>query len=178
MLADFRRKRQYILERSSVFERPLAGALNHRTIGERIAEGHAQLNYARARVDGRQNNLARRGKVGMAAGWVREEGRFVFEVKGHDGVSAGNQSSFKFSRKIPTSLSPRPEILTITISDFFIFGARLITSATACADSSAGMMPSVRASTTVASSASASEAETYSARPESFSMACSGPTDG
>ena len=35
------------------------------------------------------------------------------------------------------SLSPRPEMFTITTSDFFIFGARLITSATAWADSSA-----------------------------------------
>ena len=55
------------------------------------------------------------------------------------------QSIFKFSRIIPISLSPRPDTFTITTSDFFIFGARFITSATACADSSAGMIPSVRA---------------------------------
>ena len=69
---------------------------------------------------------------------------------------------------IPMSLSPRPEMFTIIISDFFILGARLMASATACADSSAGIIPSVRASTVVASSASASEAETYSARPDIF----------
>src|SRR6267378_5656957 len=84
----------------------------------------------------------------------------------------------RFSLNIPMSLSPRPEILTITISDFFIFGALLMTSATACADSRAGIMPSVRANTTVASSASASEAGTYTARPVSLSMACSGPIEG
>ena len=89
-----------------------------------------------------------------------------------------SQSNFRFSRKIPMSLSPRPEILTITTSDFFIFGARLMTSATAWADSSAGMMPSVRASIVQASSASASDAETYSARPVSLSQACSGPIEG
>src|ERR1700730_9185084 len=60
------------------------------------------------------------------------------------------------------SLSPRPEMFTITTSDFFIRGARLITSATACADSSAGMMPSVRASTVQAPRASLSDDETYS----------------
>ena len=48
----------------------------------------------------------------------------------------------KFSRRIPMSLSPRPEMFTITTSDLLIFGARLMHSATACADSSAGMIPS------------------------------------
>ena len=76
------------------------------------------------------------------------------------------------------SLSPRPEMLTMTTSESFIFGARLMHSATACADSSAGIIPSVRASSEHASRASASEAETYSARPLSFSQACSGPTPG
>ena len=47
---------------------------------------------------------------------------------------------------IPISLSPRPEMFAITISDFFILGARLTSSATACADSSAGIIHSVRAS--------------------------------
>src|SRR5438093_13713683 len=60
------------------------------------------------------------------------------------------------------SLSPRPETFTTTISDSLIFGARLMSSAMACADSSAGIMPSVRASSVVASKASASEAGTYS----------------
>src|SRR5947207_7464300 len=87
-------------------------------------------------------------------------------------------SRFKVFLKIPTSLSPRPETFTITISDFFIFGARLATSAMACADSSAGMMPSVRASRMQPSSASSSDAGTYSARPPSLSQACSGPIDG
>src|SRR5579864_3712112 len=85
---------------------------------------------------------------------------------------------FKFSRKIPMSLSPLPEIFTITISDFFIFGARLMHSATAWDDSSAGIIPSVRANRVHASSASVSDAATYSARFESASAACSGPIEG
>ena len=57
-------------------------------------------------------------------------------------------------------------------------GARFITSATACADSSAGIIPSVRASKVVASSASASDTGTYSALPASRKAACSGPIEG
>src|SRR5262249_26727304 len=58
----------------------------------------------------------------------------------------------RFSRRMPISLSPRPLIFTITTSPFFIFGARLMISATACDDSSAGMMPSDRARVLHASS--------------------------
>ena len=49
---------------------------------------------------------------------------------------------------------------------------------TACADSGAGMMPSVCDSRRSASIASASVAGMYSARPMSDSHACSGPTPG
>src|SRR5215472_14962140 len=87
-------------------------------------------------------------------------------------------SRLRFSRKIPISLSPRPETLTTIICDFFIRGAALIDSASACADSRAGMIPSVSASRRHALSASVSEADTYSARPVSFNQACSGPMDG
>ena len=44
-----------------------------------------------------------------------------------------------------TSLSPRPERLTITMAFLDISGARRITSATACELSNAGMIPSNRA---------------------------------
>ena len=52
------------------------------------------------------------------------------------------------------SLSPRPEMLTITTSDGHILGARLMHSATAWADSRAQMMPSRWASWRRASRAS------------------------
>ena len=51
------------------------------------------------------------------------------------------------------SLSPRPERFTTSISRGAIAGAMRIASATACALSSAGKMPSVRASFTTASRA-------------------------
>jgi len=56
-------------------------------------------------------------------------------------------------------------------------GARRIASNTACADSSAGMMPSIWLSFVAASRASLSQQAQYSARPRSCSQACSGPTE-
>src|ERR1017187_2804544 len=85
MLANFGGKREHVLKRRSVFKRPLAGALDNRPIGERIAEGNAELNHTRTRVDGRQDDLARGGKVGVAAGHVGDEGRLIFQMKGHEG---------------------------------------------------------------------------------------------
>src|SRR5260370_8564401 len=64
----------------------------------------------------------------------------------------------RLSLNIPMSLSPRPETFTINRSDFFIFGARLMHSAPACADSSAGMIPSVRDRRLNASTVSSSQA--------------------
>jgi len=61
-----------------VLEGPLAGALDDRAIGERIAEGDAELNHARTRVDGRQNDLTRSGEVGVAAGYVGDEREGLF----------------------------------------------------------------------------------------------------
>ena len=56
--------------------------------------------------------------------------------------------------------------------------ASLIVPATACADSMAGMIPSVRASSAIASIASVSVTARYVARPVSARWACSGPTPG
>ena len=48
----------------------------------------------------------------------------------------------------------------------------------ACADSMAGMMPSVRLSSAIASIASASVTGVYDARPVAASSECCGPTPG
>jgi len=50
-----------------VFKSPLAGALDDRAIGERIAERNAQLNHTRVRIDGCQNDLTRGGEIRVAA---------------------------------------------------------------------------------------------------------------
>ena len=65
------------------------------------------------------------------------------------------------------SLSPRPERLTSRIASFGSVGARLIASATAWLDSSAGMMPSKRQSASNAAIASSSLIVVYVARPVS-----------
>src|SRR5262245_14693347 len=71
------------------------------------------------------------------------------------------------------SLSPRPESPTRINS-----ASRSRARASACAGSSAGRMPSVRARSWNAPSASSSFATRYSARPLSRRKACSGPTPG
>src|SRR5215210_2799822 len=57
-------------------------------------------------------------------------------------------------------------------------GASLVTWASACAGSSAGMMPSSLHRSWKAVSASLSVADTYSTRPCSLSQECSGPMPG
>jgi hypothetical protein len=52
----------------------------------------------------------------------------------------------KYSAACATSLSPRPERFTMITDSFGSVGATLITCATACDDSSAGMIPSTRES--------------------------------
>src|SRR6476619_6523169 len=53
----------------------------------------------------------------------------------------GDYPISRLSLRIPISLSPRPEMFTMTISDFLIIGERFRHSATACDDSNAGMIP-------------------------------------
>ena len=57
-------------------------------------------------------------------------------------------------------------------------GASFMAWATAWADSMAGMMPSMRLVYSKAFTASSSVTGTYSARPMSWSQACSGPMPG
>src|SRR5258707_5917605 len=61
--------------------------------------------------------------------------------------------------RMPMSLSPRPERLTMMTSVLAMVGARRMASETAWALSRAGMMPSVRERVTVALRASSSEQE-------------------
>ena len=80
-----------------------------------------------------ESDVARGRKIGIAASEIGDQGWLVFKRKWHgiSGTARPDQSNFRLSRKIPISLSPRPEMFTITTSDFFILGARLIASATA-----------------------------------------------
>src|SRR5207249_5632389 len=93
---------------------------------------------------------------------------------------AAHRSSLWPSRAAASlaSLSPRPDRFTITTVPSASAGPRRRTSATACALSRAGMIPSSRLSVWKAASASASETDVYSTRPTSCRYACSGPTLG
>src|SRR4029434_11254201 len=87
-------------------------------------------------------------------------------------LDSRHQSFFpERSATVCMSLSPRPERLTRRIASFGIDGAICLACATACAESSAGMMPSLRHSSWNAASASSSVTATYSARLLSFSQA-------
>src|SRR5699024_8711502 len=79
---------------------------------------------------------------------------------------------------VSTSLSPRPERLTRITASSPSSRPSWSAPARACADSIAGMMPSVIDSSAKASIAGASSTARYSARPMSASQACSGPTLG
>ena len=84
------------------------------------------------------------------------------------------------SRTWATSLSPRPDSVIITVEPAgkASVPALRATQATAWADSSAGMIPSVWLSKRNASSTSSSPAVEYSARPIAARWACSGPRPG
>ena len=76
------------------------------------------------------------------------------------------------------SLSPLPESVITIDSVFFIFFEILIACAIACADSNAGIIPSVFVSIKKASITSSSVTALYSTRFSSLRYACSGPTPG
>ena len=86
MLANLGGQFQHVLERGAVLQSAFAGALDHGTIGERIAEWNAEFDHARAGVDGGEDDLPRGGEIRIAAGYVGDEGRLVFEVEGHEGI--------------------------------------------------------------------------------------------
>jgi hypothetical protein len=69
-----------------MLERSLAGTLNDRTIGERIAKRDSELDHACTCVDGCENHLARGGKIGIAASYVGDQRRLVFEVERHASI--------------------------------------------------------------------------------------------
>ena len=61
----------------------LHGALDDGAVGERIAEGHAQFDHIRARVDGRKGNGARGLEDGVAGRQIDHQTRFVIETNRH-----------------------------------------------------------------------------------------------
>src|SRR4030095_7075156 len=154
-------------------ERALGGPLYPRPVGERVREGHPKLDDVGALPRGLEHERGGGGERGIAGGEVRDEGALATRTQGRErGVEAAHGWPFPLPSSawptVWTSLSPRPERPTTTISDFFIRRAALMAYATACADSSAGMSPSRRVRVWKASSASASVMDSYWKRPASL----------
>ena len=190
-----------------MFQRALAGALDSGPISHRIGKGNPKLQNVCAAIYHRPHDRYRHGGRWISRGDKRNQRFFLLRLQpsecfrdtGHcwdDSVSRKmNQNSLEShssrefldrvqscmparSATVFMSLSPRPDKFTSNTLSFDSEGASFIAWATACADSSAGMMPSMRVSAWKAARASSSVMETYSARPESLSQACSGPTPG
>src|SRR5262249_13255209 len=119
----------------------------------------------------RHHQLAARGTAGPQ---VRLERARLLRRLTHVSRSPVSRSAI-----CATSLSPRPESVPSTVEPSgTAFPASRTTHAMACADSSAGTIPSVTAKRPNAPTASSSVAAPYSARPVAASCACSGPTPG
>ncbi len=58
---------QHVLQPRAARHSPFPGTLDHRPIGQRIAEGHPQFDHVRARIDGRKRNGARGIEAGSPA---------------------------------------------------------------------------------------------------------------
>ena len=74
---------EHIGHASSARHGALAGALDHGSIGERIAERHAQLDHIRARIDRGKRNGARGLHAGIAGGEINDQARLVIETECH-----------------------------------------------------------------------------------------------
>ena len=86
MFADFGGECEHVLERCSVLEGALAGALDDWSIGERVAEGNSEFDHACTCVDGCENHIACGDEVGIAAGYVDDQRRLAFEVERHKSI--------------------------------------------------------------------------------------------
>src|SRR3990170_6925003 len=164
-----------------MLQRALAGALDHRPVRHRVRERHAELEDVGPGLH--QPAHQRHGERGVRiAGGDEGNERLalVAPERLESPLDARHLQNLRPMRSatVCMSLSPRPERLTSRIASFGMVGAIFIACASACADSRAGMMPSLRHSSWNAFSASSSSTATYCARLLSFSQACSGPTPG
>ena len=81
---------EYPRQVSSVFQRTLAGALDYRAVGDRIAERHAQLDHIRTGANGRKCDVARSVEIRIAAGDVGDEAGTICESYRQDLFSRAN----------------------------------------------------------------------------------------
>ncbi len=125
----------------------LGGALNRGAVGDGVAEGDAEFDDGRPGAREFDDEGARGHHVGVARGDEGDEAASAFAPQRLEGFRDAAQATpppTPASATCCTSLSPRPERLRRMISSRFISRASFRACATACADSSAGMMPSRR----------------------------------
>ena len=67
-------------------ERPLGRALNHRAVGQRIGERHADLEHVGAGAIERLQDLGRARQIRIAGGRVRDEAGPLLRAKPREGV--------------------------------------------------------------------------------------------
>ena len=118
---------QHDPERYAVLQRPLARTLDHRAVGHRIGERHAQFDDIAPgpgeRVHQRHGEL----RVGVARRDEGNEGFLALLLERVEcGGDAGHQNLMPdFSATVCMSLSPRPERLMSRIWSFLMRGAIL-----------------------------------------------------
>src|SRR6202041_509776 len=145
----------------------------------RVGERHADLDEVGA-GGGDALEEPRRGlEVGVAGGQIGAKSGAPFRLqRGETLFDAAHSVTPRCSATAKMSLSPRPHMFITRRWSRGRLGAIFATCASACAGSSAGMMPSSLLHSWNASSASRSVIETYSTRPRSCSQECSGPMPG
>src|SRR5947209_13449239 len=149
--------------------------LDDRPVHHRVGERDADLDGVGPRSGDGRHHLTPVGTE--TAGDVGHEELAPSVARGAEGGLDLQDSS---SRTWATSLSPLPERVMSTVDPggSASLPAARTTHANACADSRAGMMPSVWLNSLKASRTSASVADTYVARPLAARYECSGPTPG
>src|SRR5229473_6253142 len=186
-LAQLRDHREYRRQRRPRLQSARTRALIRRPVRHRVGKWYTQFDDIGAARLEFEHQPRGRFDAGVARHDKRDQRRFIACAQLPEFLrdSALRHRSFPAHRLTPSacatvciSLSPRPERLTTITCSRGIVGASFAAYATACALSSAGIMPSVSESSLSPSSASASVTATYCARPVSLSHACSGPTPG
>src|SRR5258708_10434465 len=126
-------------------QRPMRGGLNDRAIADRVRERNAELDRIGPGCLQRLDDPNGRFTIGVTAGDVGNQAGAAVTSKVAeqplDAIHCGGSSIFM---TCGTSLSPRPLRLTTTIASLAMVSRPWRKSQpSACADSSAGMMPSV-----------------------------------
>ena len=101
-LADLRRDLEHASQRRARLERALAALLDHRPIGDRIGERHAEFDQVGAAAHQRLDQRGRALGRGVAGGEVGDQTLAIFALQGfeqaRDAASLSASSSGKFSR--------------------------------------------------------------------------------